>query len=217
MDAALNGAKAHVDPAVNCIKKTIMTDEIVARVGGTYELTVKILPFINFVMYDKDNHVISVRGGTISIDGTTVTIPGSTTSSVYYDFAPTRTERRQLRNPTKDDYLNAKTAPTASVPFNNIWRVNILWEVSRDEYQEDETELLFTEIATAESDIPGNAKPTIAFSDIKGQEGGFRPAPYFRYEENRMYTCTGAREPNTQAIISNSTIPVDTPVKKTKG
>lgn len=217
MDAALNGAKAHVDAAVNCTKKTIMTDEIVARVGGTYEVTVKILPFINFVMYDKDNHVISVRGGTISIDGTTVTVPGSTTSNVYYDFAPTLTERKQLQRPTKDDYLNAKTAPTASVPFNNIWRVNILWEVSRDDYQEDETELLFTEIATAESDIPGNAKPTVAFSDIKGQEGGFRPAPYFKYEENRLYTCTGAREPNTQAIISNSTIPVDIPAKKTKG
>ena len=175
MDAALNGADAHIIADANYTKKTIITDEIVARVGGTYELTVKILPFINFVIYDKNNRVISVRGGTISIDGTTVTIPGSTNSAVYYEFAPDHTVRNQLQNPTKEDYLNAKTAPTASVPFNNIWRVNILWEVG---------------------------KGTL-------QEGNSQTDPYFKYEETRLYTCTGAREPNNEAIISNSTIPVD--------
>lgn len=203
MDAALNGATVHVHSESNCTKKIIRTDEIIARVGGTYEVTVKILPFINFVMYDKNDHVISVRGGTINVSGTT------SSGNVYYDFAPARTVRSQLQDPSKDDYLNAKTAPTASVPFNNIWRVNILWEVGKDDSQEGESELMFTPINTETSDLPGNTVPLVGMSSVGYREGGFQPTPYFRYEENRLYTCTGAREPNSQAIISGSTIPVD--------
>lgn len=108
--------------------KIIKTTPINARVAGTYELTVKVLPFLNFVMENAEGVPISVRGGTLSYNGTTVS--GGT--AVYYDFAPASYNTNRLIVPSKDQYLNAKTAPTASVPFNNVWQVQIVWEVARD-------------------------------------------------------------------------------------
>ena len=86
---------------------------------------------------------------------------------------------------------------------------DILWEVGKDESQEGESELMFTPINTTTSDLPGNTVSLVGLSSVGYREGGFQPTPYFKYEENRLYTCTGAREPNSQAIISGSTIPVD--------
>jgi hypothetical protein len=38
---------------------------------------------------------------------------------------------------------------------------------------------------------------------------GFEPTNYFEYRETRLYTCTGVREPNSQALVTGTTVPVD--------
>ena len=200
-DAALNGARVHVQTAADCTTKTIFTDTIQGRVGGTYELIVKILPFINFVMYDKNNNVISVRGGTINVSGTTVG------DVVLYDFAPDHFGGNPLRNPTKQEYLNAKTAPTASVPFNNLWQVEILWEVGKEV---DEPALSYTTLNTVTNSVPGNTVSTLAFGSVSANS--YLPDNHFEYKETRMYTCTGVRQPNAQAMVTGTTVPVDMPV-----
>lgn len=211
----LTEAKVNVIHDQNYTTKTIQTDFIKARVAGTYGLNFKFLPFVNFVMYDKQNHVISVRGGTINITGRTVG------DNVYYDFAPDHTSRQPIVAPTKDDYLNAKTAPTASVPFNNVWRVEIKWEIGKPESYEEENLIGFTEIRRTTSSEEGNAVPEITtlvpgsttFEEaLAGYNVPFESESFFEYKETRMYTTTGAREPNNQAIITGSTIPVDVPV-----
>lgn len=211
----LTEAKAHVIHDNNCTTKTIQTDFIQARVSGTYGLQLKFLPFVNFVMYDAQNRVITVRGAVINISGKTVG------DNVYYDFAPDHTSRQPIIAPTKDDYLNAKTAPTSSVPFNNVWRVEILWEVGKPERYMEEDLIQFQTIRSATSDEPGNEVPEITtlvpgsttFEEaLAGYDVPFESETFFEYKETRMYTTTGAREPNNQAIISGSTIPVDVPV-----
>lgn len=218
-DAALNGASAHVIADLDFTTKTIQTDYIIGRVAGTYELTVKILPFINFVMLDAQGHPISVRGGTINTQGH-ISPDGK---YMVYDFAPASYNVDPIQNPTEAQYLDAKTAPTASVPFNNIWQVNVLWEVGKvDPGIEPEPvsqELGFTEIATSGSTVAPNEVQILAMSTvgvISGSTahgpGEFVPTDYFQYSETRMYTCTGVRAPNTQAIISDSTIPIEVPI-----
>ena len=214
-------AEAHVSSDPDCTTKMVYTDEIVGRVGGTYELSFKILPFINYVIYDKNNRIISIRGGTVDITGQTVA------GNVVYDSFvpdPAKTVRQPIVNPTKQDYLNAKTAPTGSVPFNNIWRINVLWEVGRDDYEDDSAVLFFTPIETRYSSVTGNTvadlpvqspdDPQREWDDGKIEtilhaDAPFIHSKYFEYNETKMYTCTGVREPNTQALITGSTIPQD--------
>ena len=211
----LTDAKVHVTHDNNCTTKTIQTDFIQARVSGTYGLQMKFLPFVNFVMYDAQNHVITVRGATVNISGKTIG------DNVYYDFAPDHTSRQPIVAPTKDDYLNAKTAPTSSVPFNNVWRVEILWEVGKPERYTEEDSIHFQEIMTTTSAEPGNEVPeittlvpgTTTFEEaLAGYDVPFESETFFEYKETRLYTTTGAREPNNQAIITGSTIPVDIPI-----
>jgi hypothetical protein len=208
----LTDAKVHVIHDDNCTTKTIQTDYIQARVSGTYGLQMKFLPFVNFVMYDTQGHVITVRGATVNISGKTIG------DDVYYDFAPAYTSRQPIVAPTKDDYLNAKTAPTSSVPFNNVWRVEILWEVGKPERYTEEDSIHFQEIESATSAEPGNEVPeittlvpgTTTFEEaLAGYDVPFESKTFFEYKETRLYTTTGAREPNNQAIITGSTIPVD--------
>lgn len=203
--------RVHVEHKSNYTTKIVSTDEIIARVGGTYELSFKILPFINYVIKDKDGKVISIRGGTVDISGSTEG------GFVIYDaFVPASTDWHRIVNPTKEDYLNAKTAPTGSVPLNNRWRIQVLWEVGKtidpgDTPEPEGTDLLFTPIRTETSDRE-NETPTVALSGIT-YGGGSEPVTpsYFEYKETRMYTCTGARMPNSEALISGSTVPVDIP------
>lgn len=202
-DVALDGHTASIQTYPDCTTKDVLTGDIPARVGGTYELTVKVLPFINFVMYDKEGHVISVRGGTINISGTTVG------DNVFYDFAPASTTRIPLQNPTKNDYLNAKTAPTASVPFNNIWSVSVKWEIGKPDTTTPVSGFTWTEINRAENVEAVNDTPSMGWDSLAGANSDFEPYSWFEYAETKLYTCTGVREPNNQAIISNSTIPVD--------
>ena len=218
----LSDAQVHINCDPNCTTKIIYTDEIIGRVGGTYELSFKILPFINYVIYDKNNKVISIRGGTVDISGQTVA------GEVIYDSFvpdPDKTVRQPLVDPTKQDYLNAKTAPTGSVPFNNIWRINVLWEVGRDDYQDDGAAVLFfTPISMGSSSITGNTVANLPVQSPNDPEGAaddgqietilhadtpFIHSKYFEYAETKMYTCTGVREPNTQALITGSTVPTD--------
>ena len=202
-DAALNDAAVHVQAAADCTTKTIFTDTIQGRVGGTYELIVKILPFINFVMYDKNNNVISVRGGTINVSGTT------SGDYVLYDFAPDHCGGSPIQNPDKQAYLNAKTAPTASVPFNNLWQVEILWEVGKQNSVEG-AELVVTPLNTATTSVAGNTTASVDIDSVSANE--YRPDTHFEYKETRLYTCTGVRQPNAQAMVTGTTVPVDLPV-----
>ena len=211
-DAALDGSLVHVYADADCTTKQVVTDEIAARVGGTYEVSVKILPFRNYVIYDKNGNIITLRGSTVNLNGTTV---GG--NVVYDNYAPdpAKTVKRQIPNPTKKDYLDAKTAPTGSVPFNNVWQVHILWEVGKEESTPPEGNLGYTPVvvpgqteSTVEVDAE-NTTPARALSMMFYGESGFVPAQYYRYEETRQYTCTGVREPNTQALITGSTVPVD--------
>lgn len=221
--AALNGAGVVITPYPNCTTKIVQTDEIIARVGGTYELSFKILPFINYVIYDKNGNVISIRGGTVDISGHTVD------GYVVYDSYvadPAKTVRQQLQSPTKQDYLNAKTAPTGSVPFNNVWQIEVLWEVGRDATGTGEA-MFLTPIAEDTSTLPPNPVrdldvevPPNPDEDEEEEEDdriktnlhvkrGFEPTNYFEYRETRLYTCTGVREPNSQALVTGTTVPVD--------
>lgn len=212
-DAALNkvDARAHVQVYPDCTTKRVYTDEIMARVGGTYELSFKILPFRNYVIYDKDGNIITIRGATVNLNGSTV---GGNVIYDKYAYDPAKTVIQQIPDPTRDDYLNAKTAPTGSVPLNNIWRVHVLWEVAKDVEPEpgQGESLLFTPIRTIESD---RENTTVVDIEVTPEEiqysGGSQPVAggYFKYEETRMYTCTGAREPNTQALVTGSTVPVE--------
>jgi hypothetical protein len=200
--AALNGAGVVITPYPNCTTKIVQTDEIIARIGGTYELSFKILPFINYVIYDKNGNIISIRGGTVDISGHTVD------GYVVYDSYvadPAKTVRQQLQSPTKQDYLNAKTAPTGSVPFNNVWQIEVLWEVGRDVTRGDGP-MFYTPINTDTSDLPENPVPRL---EVDYSRRGFEPTNYFEYRETRLYTCTGVREPNSQALVTGTTVPVD--------
>lgn len=198
-EAALNGAGVTVHPDPNCTSKIIQTDDIIARIGGTYELSFKVLPFINYVIYDKAGNIISIRGGTVDISGHTVN------GYVVYDSFvadPDKTVRSRLQNPTKQDYLNAKTAPTGSVAFNNIWQIEVLWQVGRETGSTSDA-IGYTEIATATA-VSGNTVEAIGLGDVRT----FEPTNYFEYKETRLYTCTGVREPNTQALVTGTTVPV---------
>jgi len=130
-DAALNGAKATLTYPVPGVsgqsytRKVIQTDRIVARVSGTYEVTVKVLPFRNCVLRDENGDVVTIRGALINITGQT-TADGKYVVYPGYTCDP---ESPAILNPTKEDYLNAKTAPSVSVPLNNVWKVHIIWEV----------------------------------------------------------------------------------------
>lgn len=218
-DAALDDARTHIECLSDCTTKIITTDTIVGRVAGTYELTVKILPFIYFVMRDKYNNVISIRGGTLNVTGTT-TYDGK---DVYYDFAPKRFETGKLIDPTSDQYLDSKTAPTASVPFKNVWRVQVLWEIGQIAYEETDEDVFYDEISRYPAVSPEPEESSVEFNklaqyppdaDVPGTgtvqtTRGFSPESYFRYQETRMYTCTGVRLPNKDALVADSTIPVD--------
>ena len=45
----------------------------------------KILPFINFVMYDKNDHIISVRGGTIVGEHEVIITTGNETLTLKHE------------------------------------------------------------------------------------------------------------------------------------
>lgn len=213
----ISPSHVHITHDSDCTTKIIQTDFIRARVAGTYGLQLKFLPFINFVMY-SGSHVFTVRGSTISIDGVPIG------DNIYYNFAPTSVSRQPIVAPTKADYINAKTAPTSSVPFNNVWRVEILWEVGKPTQYTDSSIIGYEVIDQDTSSVQGNEVPLItslvpgatSYTDAIGTiDVPFQAESFFQYRETRMYTTTGAREPNSQAIISNTSIPKDIPIEPT--
>ena len=126
---------------------------ITAQVAGTYIVTTKFLPFIYYrVWRGYDSHgnpnYISIRGGTAqTITGQTV----GTEGAVVYDFGITdksvdtipklTAPNWRTTNPTNNDYLDAKTAPTCSVPFKIEWRVHIEWWIKDLRTQEIKREI----------------------------------------------------------------------------
>ena len=109
----------------NCNKK-YRIGPFSAYYDGTYEVDLKVLPFINTIMYDKDGNIINVHDFQVSITGTT--IPGSTvTANVYKLGATSRTT--VLANPTKDDYIRAKSYPSVSSSIRCRWTVRVVWRV----------------------------------------------------------------------------------------
>jgi len=100
--------------------------ELPVVAAGTYAVTVKFLPFVYTTMLDSDGTPISIRGGTMFSDDFWKTTTGSTIS---FQFFATETKPTYKANPTAQEYLDAKTAPTASVKYKLMWTIKIRWVV----------------------------------------------------------------------------------------
>ena len=84
--AALQNIDIQVIDDPDYTTKTITTGWITAKIAGTYEFTVKVLPFIHCVMTDDQGNVISVRGGDIRLSRTRTIIPKSKELSKQKDL-----------------------------------------------------------------------------------------------------------------------------------
>lgn len=127
-----------------------MPDFIEAKVAGTYVVTTKFLPFIYYRVWrgykDKAHTIpnyISIRGGTAqTISGE----PGEIEGSTVYDFGITDHDTItvpdltkvswQTDNPTENDYLQAKTAPTCSTDKKILWHIHIEWWIKDKDPQD---------------------------------------------------------------------------------
>jgi len=131
--------KAYKKQATTCWTENDVTKDLVASVAGTYVVTVKFLPFVHYRAWRNitvNGHTrrqyITVRGGVVQ------TVSGQTIgNSVLYDFGiaghsmdslPDPSVESLNREPTEQDYLDAKTAPTVSVDFKLVWKIKITWQ-----------------------------------------------------------------------------------------
>lgn len=94
--------------------------------AGTYAVTVKFLPFIDSVMQDAEGKPISLRGTTASaVEG-----KPQQDGSVVFQFFAKDSDPKYLENPSTDQYIDAKTAPTVSVSYKLLWTIRIIWAVT---------------------------------------------------------------------------------------
>lgn len=109
-------------------KRSIDTGDIESVAAGTYVVNAKFLPFVYSVMEDAEGNPISIRGTTA------YTVPGTTAAdgSVTFQFFASDSTPEPLAEPTAEDYLNAKTAPTCSVNFKIMWHILITWSVTEN-------------------------------------------------------------------------------------
>ena len=119
-------------------QKRIQSNVIHTKAAGTYLVAVKCLPYVNSVIHDAHGNVVTIRGGTLTYES------GSHPSGEYekdYDFTVTQVEQTAISSPTRQQYLDAKTAPTCSVPWMLIWHIEITWLVT----DQDGTQSVSTE------------------------------------------------------------------------
>lgn len=113
-----------------------MDSPIEVKKAGTYAVYLKVLPFCGVEMYNKDNQIINIRDGVNIIEGE---ISGSTTTE--YILKPTSVAfpcyNNGGGNAQEADYLNSKCAPSVSVPYKNVWQINVTWLVERDDGDPD--------------------------------------------------------------------------------
>ena len=103
-------------------KKTVYTEPLPIVAAGTYNVTVKFLPFVYSVMEDANDDPISIRGTTsASVD------PTEKDGEVIFQFYNHDTTPEPKEDPTAEEYINSKTAPTCSVNFKLMWTIEIVW------------------------------------------------------------------------------------------
>ena len=112
---------------------TLTPDYIDAKVAGTYVVTTKFLPFIYYRAWrglksDGSKNYITMRGG--KQDQDIQPYPVGDTGAVIYNFGLSDVETGYLERPTEQDYLDAKTAPTCSVPFKIMWDITVTWQIA---------------------------------------------------------------------------------------
>ena len=112
---------------------TLTPDYIDAKVAGTYVVTTKFLPFIYYRAWrglksDGSKNYITMRGG--KQDQDIQPYPVGDTGAVIYNFGLSDVETGYLESPTEQDYLDAKTAPTCSVPFKIMWDITVTWQIA---------------------------------------------------------------------------------------
>lgn len=115
-------------PAAKTHSKTISSKVITAEAAGTYVMAVKFLPFVDVVIRDKENgKIVSIRGGTLTYSGTT---PSELPDEEHaYNFSVYVDPPMTLPSPTRQQYLDAKSAPTCSVPWMLLWKVEVTWVI----------------------------------------------------------------------------------------
>ena len=98
--------------------------------AGTYAVYLKVLPFNGVIMYNYDNQPINIRDG-VNLTGSTIS--GSTATE--YLFEPKSVVFPCYNdggvNAKEEDYLNSKCAPSVSVPYKNVWKVEVTWTIKR--------------------------------------------------------------------------------------
>jgi len=114
-------------------KKIIKTGDIEANVAGTYIARVKLLPYIDMVLLNAYGTPVQVRGNTNSAASMKET---ETEEYLEYSFISGHKEYVRpghvagcANQPTEENYLQSKTAPTRSVAFKMLWNIKVTWEV----------------------------------------------------------------------------------------
>ena len=102
--------------------KKVYTEPLPIVAAGTYNVTVKFLPFVYSVMEDADDNPISIRGTTAK-----AVEPTEEDGEVIFQFYNHDTTPEPREDPTTEDYINSKTAPTCSVDFKLMWTIVIEW------------------------------------------------------------------------------------------
>ena len=103
--------------------------------AGTYAVYLKVLPFCGVEMYNKNGQIINIRDGVNLVESE---ISGSTTTE--YVLEPSSVSFPCYNdggsNAQEFQYLNSKCAPSVSVPYKNVWKVDVLWVVKREGEQD---------------------------------------------------------------------------------
>lgn len=112
-----------------------LASPIKVRNAGTYAVYLKVLPFCGVEMYNKDDQIINIRDGVNLIEEE---VSGGTDSTTYI-LEPSSVAFPCYNNggvnATESQYLNSKCAPSVSVPYKNVWKIEVTWTVKREDEQ----------------------------------------------------------------------------------
>jgi hypothetical protein len=123
----------------SCASVTYDTTPMTVKYAGTYTVYLKVLPFCGVLMKNADGQNINIRDN-IDIEVSGATIPEA--EEALYTLSPTSVSfpyyNGDNANASESQYLDSKCAPSVSVNYKNVWKIDVTWKVHRDDEETDQ-------------------------------------------------------------------------------